>query len=187
MLKLMTNKDNIVRFDIDIQSAGDNITGYFRLIHENIEYGFPVKILGNRNKAEIKIPALNKILPSLTETTLNAKLEFVGGNDYIEAWSDKIEVSTPRLSIKTEGVQSSEEEGSPTFWNHKNGTIVAAPVIEVSDEVWEKEKPRPKAKVLSEAEKKYEKLQYEERRAELNKTISESGKGGFSDFFSKEE
>jgi hypothetical protein len=189
MIKLNSNKKNTIKFQIDI-SDGENVDGRFRLMHEGIEYGFPVHIFGNGNKAEVVIPALAKIMPELKKgTVFEAKLEFVSGSDYDLAWSDKAEVEIPRVSVKVaEAVKVSVEKDPhdggidkdvPVFHQSKSGTIVSAPVIEVSDEIWEQEKPRP-VKSLTETEQ----AEMDERRAEVNKTIAEGKGGGFSDFFS---
>lgn len=185
MIKLNSNKKNTIKFQIDI-SDGENVDGRFRLIHEGIEYGFPVHIFGNGNKAEVVIPALAKIMPDLKKgTVFEAKLEFVSGSDYDLAWSDKAEVEIPRVSVKVKEAVKVSVDDVPVIHQSKSG-FVAAPVIEVSDEVWEKEKPRP-VKELTEDEREILDADYNKRRAEVNKILAENGDGtGFSDFFSKE-
>jgi hypothetical protein len=113
MIKLNAQKDNTVKFEIDV-SNGEGLEGHFRLVHEGVEYGFPVHIFGNRNKAEAIIPALEKIIPNLKKTAvLEARLEFTGNGDYICAWNSKAKVEVPRVQVKVdEEVVVSEEDPS---------------------------------------------------------------------------
>jgi hypothetical protein len=193
MIKLNASKQNKIKFQIDI-SDGENVDGRFRLMYENIEYGFPVHIFGNGDRAEIVIPALNKIIPGLKKGTIfEAKLEFVSGGDYDLAWSDKAEIEIPRVSVKVKEEVTVEQgdkgggitEDVPVFYQSESGTIVAAPIIEVDDATWAEVKPRP-VKVLTEDEREILDAEYADRRAEVLKTIAEGKKGGFSDFFVKE-
>ena len=121
MIKLNSQKRNTIKFQIDI-SDGENVDGRFRLVHEGIEYGFPVHIFGNGNKAEVVIPALNKIMPELKKgTVFEAKLEFVSGSDYDLAWSDKAEIEIPRVSVKVSEAEVSVDEKPPVF--HQSNTL----------------------------------------------------------------
>ena len=102
-MKLNAHKECTLQFVIDIKSSGDEILGHFRLVHENVEYGFPVHIFGNKNKAQVIIPALEKIIPGLKKTTiLEARLEFVGNGDYICAWDSKAKVEISRMQVKVD-------------------------------------------------------------------------------------
>jgi hypothetical protein len=189
MIKLNSNKRNTIKFQIDI-SDGENIDGRFRLVHEGIEYGFPVHIFGNGNKAEVVVPALNKIMPELKKgVVFEAKLEFVSEGDYICAWDGKVEMEVPKVQVKVQEVSVEQgpkngDKGGGMIT--ESGTIVATPIIEVDDVTWAKAKPRP-VKQLTEDEREILDADYEKRRAEVNKTIAENGGGGgFSDFFVKE-
>jgi hypothetical protein len=102
MIKLNAQKDNTVKFEIDV-SNGEDLQGHFRLVHEGVEYGFPVHIFGNKNKAQVSIPALEKIIPNLKKTAiLEARLEFVGNGEYICAWNSKAKVEIPRVQVKVD-------------------------------------------------------------------------------------
>jgi hypothetical protein len=194
MIKLNSNKKNTIKFQIDI-SDGENVDGRFRLMHEGIEYGFPVHIFGNGNKAEVVIPALAKIMPELKKGTIfEAKLEFVSGSDYDLAWADKAEIEVPRVSVKVKEEVKVSVEDEQILGCHLKVTdekespemSVSTPVIEVSDDVWAKSKPRP-VKALTEDEQEKVDAEYADRRAEVNKILAENGDGtGFSKFFSKE-
>jgi len=103
MIKLDAQKDNTVKFEIDVSREGADLQGHFRLVHEGVEYGFPVHILGNRNKAEVIIPALENIIPNLTkDLVLEARLEFVGNGDYICAWDSKAKIEIPKVQVKVD-------------------------------------------------------------------------------------
>ena len=180
MIALNAHKDCTIQFDIDVKNMSPaDLRGHFRLIHENIEYGFPVRILGNRNKAQVTIPALNGIIPNLTEAdTFDARIEFVGGSDYVQAWADTAKINpSPKVEIEIkEATVISESE--PESKTETRGIVSN---IEVSDEIWKKAKPinkKVKDKIIAEADKKYE-----DGRADLKKSLTD--KGGFSDFFSK--
>lgn len=200
MIKLNSHKDSTIQFDVDVKNVGgDNLRGYFRLMHENVEYGFPVNIDGRR--AKVIIPALNGVIANLTtESVLAARLEFIGGSDYVSAWEDEAQVHVPPQVKKVEiKVEQQEKLGvtisaaNLTEPEPKKKVTVVAPVvsnIEVSDAAWEAAKPRPIKKELSEKEivaanKEY----YTKTRADLNKGILEKtkteGKGGFGAFFAE--
>lgn len=178
MIKLNAHKDSVIQFEINIKNMSEKgLKGHFRLIHEKIEYGFPVKILGNKTKVQVTIPALNGIIADLTETAkFNAKLEFVGGGDYVQAWSDKAKINVlpkAKVMVQEDSVTVSEEEDKTLS--------VSAMIenIEVSDETWATVKPRPKKK-LTEAEIEAEEKEYNARQAAVKSSIdSDDGFGAF--------
>jgi hypothetical protein len=132
MLKLNAHKGNNINFNIDFNNMEEQPTGFFRIIHESIEYGFKAHILGNRNKATVEIPALNKLIPGLKDESLvEVKLEFVSGCDYVNPWSDTAQIVNPKVknSITVESVTIEEE---------------AAEIIVEKTNTMAKPKPKPR-------------------------------------------
>jgi hypothetical protein len=153
MIKLNAQKSNTVKFEIDVSNGEENLKGHFRLVHENVEYGFPVHIFGNENKAQVVIPALEKIIPNLKKTAvLEARLEFTGNGDYICAWDSKAKIEIPRIQVNVKedvDIKVSEEE---------TGIVIETKVtavktdkennFSVSDEAWEDAKKNSKKILL---------------------------------------
>ena len=110
MIKLNSQKDSTIQFDVDVKNMGNGtLQGYFRLMHENVEYGFPVQINGRR--AKIVIPALDNIISGLTEKSeVKSKLEFVGGSDYVKAFEDDVELRVPPKVEKVQIVVKEKEK-----------------------------------------------------------------------------
>lgn len=214
MIKLNSLKESTIQFDVDVKNMGDgNLTGFFRLLHENIEYGFPVNINGRR--AKIKIPALSEVIKDLTNSKITAKLEFVGGSDYVEAFTDTVELHVPpnvevKVAAKEKldiGISTSitiEEDKSvapvkeavkvsktKTEGKTKDEGVIAEKIapsikvdrIEVPDIVWAAVKPRPK-RILSEEEQYAESKKRILERCAAKKSMGDKG-GGFSSFFAE--
>jgi len=197
MIKLNSHKDSTIQFDIDVKNVGSgNLKGFFRLMHENVEYGFPVNIEGRR--AKVNIPALNGVIANLTtESILDASLEFIGGSDYVNAWNDTAQVHVPpqvkKVEIKVEQQEKLDvtissanlNEESPTKKTVTNTPSISN--IEVSDAAWEAAKPKVKRELSEEEKTAANKKYYTKTRAEFNKTIKEKDidKSSFSSFFTE--
>jgi hypothetical protein len=95
MIKLNGHKNSTISFDVDVKNLGrEELKCYFRLVHEDIEYGFSVDLA--EGKAKVIIPPLKDILSNITEDTIiEARLEFVGGGDHVQAWNDKAKIFLP--------------------------------------------------------------------------------------------
>ena len=133
MIKLNAHKSSTLQFNIDVKNIDPkDLRGYFRLVHDDIEYGFPVKILGNRNSAQVDIPALDVVICNLTTSSvMDAKLEFMGGRDYVIAWVDSAMVNiSPKVDMM---VQEELEKPRP----EKPRPIIEAKNVEVSDSAWD--------------------------------------------------
>jgi hypothetical protein len=122
-------------------------------VHEGIEYGFPVHILGNKNTAQVIIPALEKVIPNLKKTAiLEARLEFTGNGDYICPWNSKAKIEVPRIQVNVKedvDIKVSEEETGIVI----EKTIVTVKTdkennFSVSDEAWEDAKKNSKKILL---------------------------------------
>jgi hypothetical protein len=151
MIKLDAQKENTVKFEIDVAN-GEDLKGHFRLVHEGVEYGFPVHIFGNENKAQVVIPALDKIIPNLKKTAvLEARLEFTGNGDYICPWNSKAKIEIPRVQVNVkEGVKVSQEEETGIITEKATVTVTTDidDNFSVSDEAWEAAKKNPQKILL---------------------------------------
>jgi hypothetical protein len=151
MIKLNAQKDNTVKFEIDV-SDGEDLKGHFRLVHEGIEYGFPVHILGNKNTAQVVIPALEKVIPNLKKTAiLEARLEFTGNGDYICPWNSKAKIEVPRIQVNVKedvDIKVSEEETGIVIEKIVTVRTDVDDNFSVSDEAWENAKKNPQKILL---------------------------------------
>lgn len=107
MIKLNGHKNSTISFDVDVKNKGkDELKGFFRLTFESIEYGFNVDLAGG--KAKVVIPALRDVISNITEeSVLETRLEFVGGGDHVQAWTDQAEIFLPP---EVNAVVNEEEE-----------------------------------------------------------------------------
>jgi len=124
MINLNVQKPKQIKFGIEISGVQLNdVRGAVRIMHEGIEYGFPVSILDD--KIVVKIPPLeNVIISELKDRErIHAKLEVIAGDVYLTPWEDSMIIEKP---IKVE-----------------------ATIQEVED-IQEKMKPDVKASILSE-------------------------------------
>jgi hypothetical protein len=110
MIKLNAHKNSTIQFNIDIKNLGsETLKGYFRLEHKNIEYGFPVTLLGET--AKIVVPSLSTLIPDISkDTEIDVRLDFVSESEYVEAWSDKAIVNMPTImEAKAEIVEEDDK------------------------------------------------------------------------------
>jgi hypothetical protein len=107
-----------------------DLKGAVRLIHEGIEYGFPIVILDDT--ITVEIPALEKIIKEdlKDNTPIEAKLEIIADDVFSTPWADTIRVERP---IKVEAT------------------------LQEVEELQEKIKPNIKAKIVAELESRPEK------------------------------
>ena len=131
MINLNVQRSKQIKFGIEISGVQLNdIKGAVRLMHEGIEYGFPIKIFDGKILVEIP-PLENVIISELRDRErIGAKLEVIAGDIYLTPWEDDIVIEKP---IKVEATIQEEEV------------------------VIEKIKPDIKAMVLSELELKPQK------------------------------
>lgn len=126
MINLNVQKSKQIKFGVEISGVQlQDIKGAIRIMHEGIEYGFPIKIIDNKIVAEIP-PLENVIISELTDSEyMNAKLELIAGDVYLTPWEDNIKIEKP---IKVEATIQEVED---------------------IDDVQEKKKPDIKTNILS--------------------------------------
>lgn len=128
MINLNVQKSKQIKFGVEISGVHLNdIKGAVRIMHEGVEYGFPVKILDDKIFVEIP-PLENVIISELNDNQyMQAKLEVIAGDVYLTPWEDNIKIEKP---IKVEATIQEVEE------------------VDIKEKV----KPDIKANILSELE-----------------------------------
>lgn len=128
MINLNVQRSKQIKFGVEISGVQlQDIKGAVRIMHEGIEYGFPIKILDDKIFVEIP-PLENVIISELKDSEyMNAKLEVIAGDVYLTPWEDNIKIEKP---IKVEATIQEVED--------------------IDNDVQEKTKPDMKANILSE-------------------------------------
>ena len=96
MIDIKSSAEERLTFAMDLKSASEkDVEVKFRLMHENVEYGFTGTIKGG--EIVVNLPALDTVIPSLKDKdVLTARLEAVANGDmYLKAWSDTIQIERP--------------------------------------------------------------------------------------------
>jgi len=128
MIKLNSQRSKQIKFGVEVAGVQmRDLKGAIRLIHEGVEYGFPISIIDDT--ITVEIPALEKIIKEdlKDNTTIEAKLEIIADDVHSVPWSDTIRIERP---IKVEAT------------------------IQETEDVQEKVRPDIRAKVIAELESK---------------------------------
>jgi hypothetical protein len=131
MIKLNVQRSKQIKFGVEVAGVEmRDLKGAVRLIHEGIEYGFPIVIVDDT--ITVEIPALEKIIKEdlKDNTPIEAKLEIIADDVFSTPWADTIRVERP---IKVEAT------------------------LQEVEELQEKIKPNIKAKIVAELESRPEK------------------------------
>jgi len=94
MLKINSNQDKEITFEVEIGGATpDSITSKFRIILDEIEYGFPAKV--SDQLITVELPALRKVLHRKLKEgeVVNARLDVMSDGNVVSPWQDSIEVT----------------------------------------------------------------------------------------------
>lgn len=151
-MKLKINESKTFEFEMDTNGCSwKDLQGHFRLVFENVEYGFPVKI--EEGVVKVDIPVFENILhegvmsslQDLKEISVDARLDLIANNEaYINPWSGKIDIEIP-VSIKlTENKEAKKEPKSKTSPKVK---IVDPDVKEYVKEEKEKKEEKKEPKI----------------------------------------
>jgi len=95
-----------ISFDINVTGTQYNdIFGSLKIIINEVEYGFPVKI--DNGTVLVTIPPLDEITKNELNDgdTYNARLELIAEDQYIVPWEDSITIEKPvsiSATVKTE-------------------------------------------------------------------------------------
>lgn len=96
MLRLNVNEAKQLTFEVQIGGVhGDQIDSYFRIVFEDVEYGFPAKV--GRESITVDLPPLNQVVGKKIKEGDEAevKLEIVADGHYLTPWSDRAKMSNP--------------------------------------------------------------------------------------------
>lgn len=94
MLKINGNQDKELTFEVEIGGVAiDSISARFRLVLDEIEYGFPAKV--KEQSITVEMPALRKILHRKIKEgeSVSARLDLISDGNIVSPWSDNLEVS----------------------------------------------------------------------------------------------
>jgi hypothetical protein len=137
MLQIKTDEEKELHFDVVIEGIEkSNLVFKFRLHIDDVEYGFPGTLIGE--KVRVLIPPLQDVV-NVTNGMYKGKLEVMGEEKYyIMPWQDDVEIKTePKvLAAVTEQAQL------PTSENIKVRAFLSTPTL-VEKKV---EKPKKTAK-----------------------------------------
>jgi len=107
MLRLNVNEAKQLTFEVQIGGVhGDQIDSFFRIVFEDVEYGFPAKV--GREAITVDLPPLNQVVGKKIKEGDEAevKLEIVADGHYLTPWSDRAKMSNPLVieaKIKDDG------------------------------------------------------------------------------------
>jgi len=96
MLRLNVNEAKQLTFEVQIGGVhGDQIDSFFRIVFEDVEYGFPAKV--GRESITVDLPPLNQVIGKKIKEGDEAevKLEIVADGHYLTPWSDRAKMSNP--------------------------------------------------------------------------------------------
>ncbi len=96
MLKLNTDEKRTLQFEVSIQGIDyKELTGSLKFIIENVEYGFPVKILADH--IAVDVPPLDDIVLKglVDDSVAECKLDIFGNGFYLNPWTGNFKLKTP--------------------------------------------------------------------------------------------
>lgn len=96
MLRLNVNEAKQLTFEVQIGGVhGENINSFFRIVFEDIEYGFPAKV--GRESITVDLPPLSQVVGRKIKEgdEVEVKLEIVADGHYLTPWSDRAKLSNP--------------------------------------------------------------------------------------------
>lgn len=96
MIKLNVNESKELKFNVSVSGMDPrDLTGSLKLIMEDIEYGFQIRMVDGSVVA--KIPPLNTFIKkNLSEgQVISARLDIVADGTLIVPWKDAIRIETP--------------------------------------------------------------------------------------------
>ena len=126
MIKLNVQRSKTIKFGVEVAGVEmRDLKGAVRIMHEGVEYGFPIKIMDEN--IVVEIPALEKVIISELKhnQAIEAKLEIIADEIYSTPWADTIRVERP---IK---VEATIKEESKTISEKKKPNIKAMIIAEL--------------------------------------------------------
>lgn len=101
MIKLNVTRAKEIKFGVEVAGVEmRDLKGAVRIVHEGVEYGFPISIIDDN--ITVSIPPLDNIIKTeLKENTpLEAKLDIIADDVHSTPWADTIRIERP-VSITT--------------------------------------------------------------------------------------
>jgi len=97
MLKLNTSEEKQLTFEVQIEGVSDfeQLKSFFRIVIDNVEYGFPCKVFSD--SIVVNLPPLNKVVGKKIKDGLEVevKLEVVVDGHYLSPWNDTAKIGKP--------------------------------------------------------------------------------------------
>lgn len=165
MINLNINETKKLRFKISLSGVHpQDLKGALRIIIDDIEYGFPIKIENGDITSEIG--PLKDICPKKVKNSdiLNSKLEIIAGDTHFTPWSDKIRLRNPikvEAKITDDDIKESNKlmTSEITDEDIKEFNKLLTPKIKISDISEEKVEEENINKIEeSDIDKKYNKF-----------------------------
>ena len=94
-MEIQSNKERNIVFEIQLSGiTTKELTGYFRMVVDGIEYGFPAEI--NESSISVNIPNLKNIVhrPLREGEKIKSKLEVFGNEHYMKPWDDSVTIKS---------------------------------------------------------------------------------------------
>ena len=95
MIEIHNNKEKNIVFEVQLSGiTSKELTGYFRMIVDGVEYGFPAEI--SESTISVDIPSLKSVInrPLRDGEKFKARLELVGNENYMKPWDDSVIVKS---------------------------------------------------------------------------------------------
>lgn len=106
MININIDESKRLRFKISLSGVHpQDLTGSMKIIKENIEYGFPIKI--DNGDVIVDIGPLSKIYGSKIKdgSIFESKLEIIAGDNYLVPWKDEIKINNPiKIEAKVDNI-----------------------------------------------------------------------------------
>ena len=143
MIKLNITEKKEIKFDVNVSGINArDLTGSILLKIEEVEYGFPVKVMDGT--VIVEIPPLDEFVKQelWDGQTLNAKLEIIAADTYIIPWEDTMMIETPvKIEATISEVRDIKEEEKPIVIEVSKVTPMVKKLVEKKKEpVVEKKK-----------------------------------------------
>lgn len=112
MIKLNTNEKKKLKFNIRVSGVQpQDLKGSMKIIYEDVEYGFPIRIDDGDVIVEVKPFSAITGKEFKDGDILESKLELIAGDIYLMPWSDKIKIENPvKVEANITEVEDIDEE-----------------------------------------------------------------------------
>jgi hypothetical protein len=120
MLKINGNQDKELTFEVEIGGVAiDSITAKFRLVLDEIEYGFPAKV--TEKAIYVEIPSFRKVLHRKIKEgeTIQARLDLISDGSVVSPWTDTLEI-TEFVVSEAKLVEEDARDKAKTLRERKN-------------------------------------------------------------------